>query len=368
MSTRDRGNTANDGGAASGGLGGESATGEPAFSDLINRWLEEGDRLSETARSTASDGLGRRGRRRPSFGAVLRERIADLRAKAERNRGVTIVGAITLAGLAITGTRLLMHSMLPPAAEAVATPPPRLAAAPRPPAPAPVADPPIAVAPRAPQPVSDPPVAATTPPPAPPPPAAVVTSPVNAAGPPASPAPLPAAVATPRPEVLASAPPTDPPAPRTAPHPGVPATDPPVANAAIRAPAAPKPAPRQLAAANATAGSAALDACKTAIRRERTRDAVAACTKIADQRPGSAEAVVLLARAQLLAGRESESLRLAQRASILDPRCADAYLLIGNVHQLTGRTPDARSAYEAYLAIAPHGDHADEIRAILRTL
>jgi predicted TPR repeat methyltransferase len=78
--------------------------------------------------------------------------------------------------------------------------------------------------------------------------------------------------------------------------------------------------------------------------------------------------VVLLAHANLLAGRDGETLRLARRASAIDPKCAEAYLLIGNVEQAAGRTPSARTAYEAYLHAAPRGAHAAEVRAILKSL
>jgi len=111
-----------------------------------------------------------------------------------------------------------------------------------------------------------------------------------------------------------------------------------------------------------------LTECQTAIRRERARQALAACGKAANDNPTVAAAQVALAHANLLAGRDRETLRLARHASALDPLCGDAYLLIGTVQQSAGRPADARSAYESYLRTAPHGSHAAEIRAILKTL
>jgi tetratricopeptide (TPR) repeat protein len=98
------------------------------------------------------------------------------------------------------------------------------------------------------------------------------------------------------------------------------------------------------------------------------QDALVSCDKLTRESPKSADAVVLLAHANLLAGRDGETLRLARRASAIDPNCADAYLLIGNVEQAAGRMLGARSAYEAYLHAAPRGAHAAEVRAILKTL
>jgi Flp pilus assembly protein TadD len=118
----------------------------------------------------------------------------------------------------------------------------------------------------------------------------------------------------------------------------------------------------------AASASDSLLECQAALRRERSKAALLACEKVARDKPASADALVLLAHADLLAGWEGETLRLARRASFLDPKCADAYLLIGTVHQAAGRRPDARSAYQDYLHLAPRGSHAAEIRAILRTL
>jgi tetratricopeptide (TPR) repeat protein len=111
-----------------------------------------------------------------------------------------------------------------------------------------------------------------------------------------------------------------------------------------------------------------LEACQSAIRWERVQDALVACKKLTEEKPQSADAMVLLAHADLLAGREAETLRLARRASALDPNCAEAYLLEGNVEQAAGRMAVARTAYEAYLRAAPHGAHAAEIRTILKSL
>jgi Flp pilus assembly protein TadD len=128
--------------------------------------------------------------------------------------------------------------------------------------------------------------------------------------------------------------------------------------------ARPEPAKKPVAASDRSP----LEACQSALRWERVKDALAACQQLAVENPKSVDALVLMAHADLLAGRDGETLRLARRASALDPKCADAYLLIGNVQQAAGRAPDARVAYEAYLRAAPRGAHAAEVRAVLKSL
>jgi Flp pilus assembly protein TadD len=144
-----------------------------------------------------------------------------------------------------------------------------------------------------------------------------------------------------------------------------------LASAADLPPTRPKSAPAVPAAAAKPAPADTSDlreACQAALRRERAKPALAACEKAALANPASADVLVLLAHANLLAGWEGETLRLARRASFLDPKCADAYLLIGTVQQAAGRKSDARGAYEDYLRLAPRGAHAAEVRAILKTL
>jgi hypothetical protein len=260
--------------------------------DLIDRWLDEGDRLSESAHASAA-GITAQKRRR------VAEVLGGLRALADRRRFSFMVGAVVVSAIAVVGLRALSHTIIEinrAAAVDFLSPLPRAAL--------------VASAPPSPPPV---PVAATAP--------------------------------SPEPLTAASEPEPDPPRP---------------APAAVVPDAAARPA--------AASASDSLLECRAALRRERAKAALAACEKVASDNPASADALVLLAHAQLLAGWGGETLRLARRASFLDPKCADAYLLIGTVQQAAGRTPAARSAYESYLATAPHGSHAAEIRAILRTL
>ncbi|HEY7372030.1 MAG TPA: hypothetical protein VIF57_07600 [Polyangia bacterium] len=320
--------------------------------DLIDRWLDEGDRLSESARASGAGAPARKRRR-------LAEAVADLRAKAERRRFTVVVGAVAVATVCVLGMRAWSHAVLRSAAVVAEEPRPAPAAA-IPAVPAPAAEAaPVAVAAPAPQ---EPPVAVAAPVPQEPP--------VAAAGPAGEPQPV--ATPAPAPRPVAVAPPV--PAPRPvavappAPMPVAVATSAPAARPLAAAQPAGEPVPVTAAPKSAAGSPDALSSCRTALRRERTMEALAACDKVVRERPASADALVLLARANLLGGWDGETLRLARRASFLDPTCADAYLLIGSVEQGAGRTSAARTAYESYLQLAPHGPHADELRAILRKL
>jgi tetratricopeptide (TPR) repeat protein len=98
------------------------------------------------------------------------------------------------------------------------------------------------------------------------------------------------------------------------------------------------------------------------------RGALAACRRALDARPASAPALTLLAETELTRGRGREALRLATAATTADPAFADAYVIIGGVHQDAGRDAEARAAYRRYLAIAPRGRHAADLRAVLTNL
>jgi hypothetical protein len=416
MSTSELGEPARDENRRSGVNDRRSA--EAPFSDLINRWLDEGDRISEVARTVAAQPKERR---------VL-ELFRELRAKADRHRFVVVIGAVALSAIAILAMRAFSHAVLkadntvaaeparpvPVAVVATARPTPAAAASPLsadpsvpaadPPAPAaaasaPAADPPGPAA-AASAPAADPhgPAAAASAPAADPPgPAAAASAPAAdppapvapSAHPPASPLPTPraqpestATAAEPEPAPsaparVASSAPAPAPVASSAPAPApvassAPAADPPVSeHPAVPVTARPAPAPRRppLPAKTAAVDTRTpLEACQSAIRWERVQDALVSCDKLTRESPKSADAVVLLAHANLLAGRDGETLRLARRASAIDPKCAEAYLLIGNVEQAAGRTPSARTAYEAYLHAAPRGAHAAEVRAILKSL
>ena len=75
-----------------------------------------------------------------------------------------------------------------------------------------------------------------------------------------------------------------------------------------------------------------------------------------------------MAHVELNRGRPNRANELAQKAVALDPRQADAYVIIGGVHQDNGRIPQAKAAYKQYLELSPHGRYADELRSIIGNL
>jgi hypothetical protein len=124
----------------------------------------------------------------------------------------------------------------------------------------------------------------------------------------------------------------------------------------------------KLARARLAEAPALLVACRTSYQEARMKDAEAACTAARDANPGSAEANGFLAHALLNRNRRRESLAAAERAIKLNPKWADAYVVIGGIHQDAGEMSDARRAYQRYLELEPHGEFAGELRAIVDRL
>ena len=124
----------------------------------------------------------------------------------------------------------------------------------------------------------------------------------------------------------------------------------------------------KMARARQAESPALLVACRTSYQEARMKDAEAACTAARDANPGSAEANGFLAHALLNRNRRRESLAAAERAIKLNPKWADAYVVIGGIHQDAGEMADARRAYQRYLELEPHGEFAGELRAIVDRL
>ncbi len=320
---------------------------EPAFNEMMERWLAEGDRLSEVGQSVEGAALAARRRRLPRL-------VSTVGSQANRYRVAVMSGVGLLVFLAVIGAS---HQSVAPTASVPAS---ALAAKPNP-------TPPIAPRPEA-QPVA----AQAVPQPSEQPSGQTPESPPSNAAPTRRPTTLrieaPAVIDVAKPAIRLRAPGgeptpelsvTAPRAPSNAPVIGVRPLGPAVTASGVSA----APAARA-AAAEATP----LDGCRLALKRERAREALVACQIASDSAPASADALVLLAHANFLAGRQGETLRLAQRAVEMDRRSAEGYLLIGNVQQSAGNNSRARKAYESYLQLAPHGAHAAEVRAIVETL
>jgi TolA-binding protein len=111
-----------------------------------------------------------------------------------------------------------------------------------------------------------------------------------------------------------------------------------------------------------------LAACRTAFTEKRAKDAEVACVAAKDAGPESAEANALLGHALFSRKKRKEALLWAERAVELDPKQADAYVIIGSVKQAADDTAAAKAAYKKYLELAPTGQYATDLRAILETL
>src|SRR6185312_3409689 len=80
------------------------------------------------------------------------------------------------------------------------------------------------------------------------------------------------------------------------------------------------------------------------------------------------DALVVLANCHLDRGNLDKALAAAQLAAAANPQNADAYVVIGAVEQQKGHNPEARTAYEKYLKLAPKGQFAGDVRSILASL
>jgi tetratricopeptide (TPR) repeat protein len=98
------------------------------------------------------------------------------------------------------------------------------------------------------------------------------------------------------------------------------------------------------------------------------KDAVTACTAAKDADPSSARALSLLSHAEFNRNHAKDALNWAQQAIKIDPKLADAYVIIGGVQQDAGKSTEAKAAYKKYLELAPKGQYASDLRAIVQTL
>jgi len=108
--------------------------------------------------------------------------------------------------------------------------------------------------------------------------------------------------------------------------------------------------------------------CRSAFVRDRLQEALAACAAAVETNPRSAEALTMLAHAELNRDRLPRAGELAARAIAIDPNMADAYVIIGGVAQDSGLNVEAKDAYTRYLQLAPNGRYADELRSIVNSL
>jgi tetratricopeptide (TPR) repeat protein len=128
------------------------------------------------------------------------------------------------------------------------------------------------------------------------------------------------------------------------------------------APVQPKPAP-------ATADKQRLlEACRTSYKDRRYEEAHSACLAARDAAPTWAVTHQLLAEVYFRFGLFGVATAEAEEAIRLDPKCADAYVLVGATSEIAGNKDAARRAYQRYLELSPDGFYAEDLRAILSRL
>ena len=108
--------------------------------------------------------------------------------------------------------------------------------------------------------------------------------------------------------------------------------------------------------------------CHTLFAKNRFREASTACGAAVQSNPRSADALTMMAHVELNRGHMGRAYDLAQKAIAIYPDQADAYVIIGGVHQDGGRNEQAKTAYQRYLHLAPHGRYAVELRSIVGSL
>jgi CheY-like chemotaxis protein len=155
-----------------------------------------------------------------------------------------------------------------------------------------------------------------------------------------------------------------------APTAGAAPPEPAPAAAASAAPPEPEPAPAEPAPATASGASdrftQLLDKARALQRRGLSRPAERMVRAAQKLQPRSAEAVALLAQLALDEGDAGRATRLAKQAQRLDANNPDAVLVLGTVEQARGHEAKARVLFKRYLELAPSGERASDVRAVLR--
>jgi tetratricopeptide (TPR) repeat protein len=154
------------------------------------------------------------------------------------------------------------------------------------------------------------------------------------------------------------------------PAPQAPAGDPnveaPIAQAAVAAAAhtdsaGPAPAEQQRAGTDQGCDLAS-------VRSAAWRVSPEACALAFEADSTNAALALAVAQAEHARGHLTEAAQWAKRALALDPKAAEAYVLIARADVNDGRREDAGAAYRRYLELAPRGWHHAEARRALRSV
>ncbi len=143
-------------------------------------------------------------------------------------------------------------------------------------------------------------------------------------------------------------------------------------NAAVADPNAPVPAAPAVPATPLPADAAAtLDEARGLYQKggkRRLGEAKDSLQGILAASPNNADALLLMAQVQLELGETEDSLKTATQCTTVAPQTADCWLTIGALKQNEKDKDAAASAYERYLALAPEGAYASQVRKQLKRL
>jgi cytochrome c-type biogenesis protein CcmH/NrfG len=113
---------------------------------------------------------------------------------------------------------------------------------------------------------------------------------------------------------------------------------------------------------------AALAAGKSAYEAHAFKSALPKLQAAVKADPESSEAQFYLGATQFELGRFASAKVSLGKALALDNGNAQAELYLGTIAQEEGHKGEARAHYAAYLRLAPSGEHASEVKSVLRTL
>ena len=103
-------------------------------------------------------------------------------------------------------------------------------------------------------------------------------------------------------------------------------------------------------------------------KRGRIGKAITVLEQALAANPKGDGAMVAIANAELERGNTGKAAGYADRAIAANAENADAYLVKGAVDQQLGRNGAAKSSYQTYLKLAPRGQFAPDVRAILQSM
>jgi hypothetical protein len=125
------------------------------------------------------------------------------------------------------------------------------------------------------------------------------------------------------------------------------------------------PPPPALAGPPVVAPVPSLPGCQRARSLGDPRRILGDCARAASAPDAPSDLLALLARLELERGAFAKAATRARRAIALDPNLAEAYAYLGFAEAEAGRRREAMAAYRRYLALAPRGSYAEDVRAIV---